>query len=278
MLAFGQLQSWSVLCLPSWTGSGDRNLSTVGITKFKKDKLNNLCKYRSYRALLPLLVGLPSTGTLANYGYGVLMPVRERHYHWRNFMHKHKWGITGEAITLQIGEDKLGGLFKPFILGGVFWLCGVFFAARLLPLELGLSTSLSRVSPTVQEKTNFAFSIAPNQPHKKWYKKSGSQTGLGFVIKNFKKWGNTVSLEERNLLLLLRWLIIAYQCKILSVKTVSSYIPQSRILQRCHTTKWKKKWFIKTTMEKRNASKMKKKKNSKMFGRGEWKMVHELGS
>jgi len=90
-----------------------------------------------------------------------MMPVRERCYDRRNLVHKHKWGVTGPAITLQIGEDELGGLFKPILLcGGGFLFFGAFFAARLFPLELDLSTSLSRVSPTVQEKTYFALLIA----------------------------------------------------------------------------------------------------------------------
>lgn len=64
------------------------------------------------------------TGTLATYRHRVLVPVRERRCHRGKLMHKHKRGITGEAIALQIGQEKLGGLFKPFLLRGrvlVIW-------------------------------------------------------------------------------------------------------------------------------------------------------------
>lgn len=83
-------------------------------------------------------------------------------------MHKHKWGITGEAIALQIGQDEQGGVLKPFLLCGQVLVVWGFLHCKTLSSGARLIHFSFKVSPTVQEKTYFSFLIAPNQPHKKW--------------------------------------------------------------------------------------------------------------
>lgn len=77
----------------------------------------------------------------------VLMPARERHYPRRNLVHKHKWGITGYVIALQIVKDELGGLLKPFLLcdvgGLVIW--GFLFcktvSSRARPIHISFKST-----------------------------------------------------------------------------------------------------------------------------------------